>query len=226
MTEKRAVVVLSGGMDSVTVLAHAHNEGYICNAITFDYGQRSSSEIHAAEYYSKTYKCCEHKIYKMSFNDFSNSALINESMHIDASNINNNKIPNTYVPLRNIIFLSIACSWAESMNIHNIFLGVNSVDYSGYPDCRPEFISKYQDMLNAGTKTGVEDSGFKIHTPLINMKKTDIIKLGHSIGVNYYHSVSCYQALDTGEACGNCESCEYRKNAFIEAGLEDETKYY
>ena len=221
----KSIVILSGGMDSVTTLAYASNKGFKNYCITFNYWQKSYSEINAAKYYANYYNCLDHKIFEINFDLFTESSLISENINVPSENFTD-KIPNTYVPLRNIIFLSIACSWAESLSIKNIFLGVNSIDYSGYPDCRPEFIQKFTDMLSVGTKSGSQNNNFNIHTPLIELSKIDIIRLGKSLNVDYYNSVSCYQANEKVVACGKCESCLFRKNAFKEFGIQDETKYF
>ena len=223
MINNKAVVILSGGMDSVTSLALAKNKKFNCYSLTFSYGQKSISEISAAKYYSKKYNCIEHKVFDINFNDFTNSALTNKS--IDVIDNSENGIPKTYVPMRNIIFLSIACSWAESIGAENIFIGVNAIDYSGYPDCRENFLDVYEKMINLGSKTGSEGRKFNIFRPLVDMSKIDIIKLGHSLGVNYKKTVSCYQATQEGKACGLCESCTFRKKAFLDNDLVDETIY-
>lgn len=223
MANKNAVIVLSGGMDSVTTLAIAKDKGFNCYALTFNYGQKSLSEIDSAAYYSKKFYCIEHKIFKINFNNFTTSALTESNINVIADS--NNGIPKTYVPMRNIIFLSIACSWAENINSSNIFIGANAVDYSGYPDCREDFLESYEKMINLGSKTGSEGGKFNIFRPLVNMSKIDIIKLGHLLGVNYLKTVSCYQATHDGKACGLCESCLFRKKAFEENGLDDETLY-
>jgi 7-cyano-7-deazaguanine synthase len=223
MKNKKAVIVLSGGMDSVTTLAYAKDQGFDCYTITFNYGQRSLAEINSATFYSKKYNCIDHKIFNIDFTEFSNSALTNNK--IEVVNDNNDEIPVTYVPMRNIIFLSIACSWAETNNVTDIFIGANAIDYSGYPDCRNNFLDSYEKMVNLGSKSGVEGNKLIIHRPLVAMKKNDIIKLGHSLGLNYLQTVSCYQATADGKACGICESCLFRKKAFEENELADETLY-
>ena len=223
MTKKKAVVILSGGMDSVTTLAIAKNKNFDCYNLTFDYGQKSISEISSATYYSDKFESIEHKIFNINFNDFTNSSLIDKNTDIPVNK--NDVIPTTYVPMRNIIFLSIACSWAEKVGASDIFIGANAIDYSGYPDCRDIFLEAYEKMINLGSKTGSEGGQFNIHRPLINMKKTEIISTGKSLGLDYRKTISCYQATSDGKACGVCESCLFRKNAFLELGLEDETIY-
>ena len=223
MIKKKAVVVLSGGMDSVTTLAIAKDNNFDCYNLTFDYGQKSISEIISATYYSDKFDSKEHKIFNINFNDFTNSSLIDKNIDIPVNK--NDVIPTTYVPMRNIIFLSIACSWAEKVGASDIFIGANAIDYSGYPDCRDIFLEAYEKMINLGSKTGSEGGQFNIHRPLIDMKKTEIITIGKSLGLNYRKTISCYQATSDGKACGVCESCLFRKNAFLELGLEDETIY-
>ncbi len=223
MTKKKAVVILSGGMDSVTTLAIAKDKNFDCYNLTFDYGQKSISEISSATYYSDKFESIEHKIFNINFNDFTNSSLIDKNTDIPVNK--NDLIPTTYVPMRNIIFLSIACSWAEKVGASDIFIGANAIDYSGYPDCRDIFLEAYEKMINLGSKTGSEGGQFNIHRPLINMKKTEIISTGKSLGLDYRKTISCYQATSDGKACGVCESCLFRKNAFLELGLEDETIY-
>ncbi len=223
MIKKKAVVVLSGGMDSVTTLAIANDKNFDCYNLTFNYGQKSISEISSAIYYSDKFDSIEHKIFNINFNDFTNSSLIDKNTDIPINK--NDAIPTTYVPMRNIIFLSIACSWAEKVGASDIFIGANSIDYSGYPDCRDIFLEAYEKMINLGSKTGSEGGQFNINRPLINMKKTEIISIGKSLGLDYKRTISCYQATSDGKACGVCESCLFRKNAFLELGLEDETVY-
>jgi 7-cyano-7-deazaguanine synthase len=223
VVNNKAVIILSGGMDSVTSLALAKDKKFNCYSLTFNYGQKSISEINAAAYYSKKYNCIEHKVFDINFNDFTNSALTDISM--DVVGDFENAIPKTYVPMRNIIFLSIACSWAESIGAENIFIGANAIDYSGYPDCRENFLDAYEKMINLGSKTGSEGRKFNIFRPLVDMSKIDIIRLGHSLGINYKKTVSCYQATQEGKACGLCESCIFRQNAFLNNDLEDETIY-
>ena len=219
--EKKAIVLLSGGMDSVTTLALARDKGFECYSITFNYGQKSISEIESAVYYSKKYSCTEHKVFDINFKNFTNSALIDKNTSV--LNKSDNFIPNTYVPMRNIIFLSISCSWAESIGASNIFIGANAIDYSGYPDCRENFLNSYEKMINLGSRTGSEGGKFNIFRPLVNMSKINIIKLGHNLGLDYTKTVSCYQATTDGKACGQCESCIFRKDAFTKNNLKDET---
>lgn len=221
--DNNAVIILSGGMDSVTTLAVAKDKGFTCYALSFNYGQKSISELNAASYYSKKYNCVEHKVFDINFKNFTDSALTNNSSSVLEDS--KESIPNTYVPMRNIIFLSIACSWAENIKSSNIFIGANAIDYSGYPDCRENFLDSFEKMINLGSKTGSEGNMFKIHRPLVDMSKIEIIRLGHSLGLDYTNTISCYQATTDGKACGLCESCIFRKNAFIENNLPDETIY-
>lgn len=221
--DNNAVIILSGGMDSVTTLAVAKDKGFTCYALSFNYGQKSISELNAASYYSKKYNCVEHKVFDINFKNFTDSALTNNSSSVLEDS--KESIPNTYVPMRNIIFLSIACSWAENIKSSNIFIGANAIDYSGYPDCRENFLDSFEKMINLGSKTGSEGNMFKIHRPLVDMSKIEIIRLGHSLGLDYTNTISCYQATTDGKACGLCESCIFRKNAFIGNNLPDETIY-
>lgn len=223
MSTKRAVVLLSGGLDSSTLLAIAHQQGYKCSALSFRYGQRHSAELQAAQKIAECYPIDTHKIFDLDLSLFNTSALTNPE--IDVPTDPTNDIPVTYVPARNSIFLSIALGWAEVIQAHNIFIGVNAVDYSGYPDCRAEFIEAYQAMANLATQASVEGRGVKIHTPLISLSKAQIIQLGARLGVDYALTVSCYQATDEGLACGRCDSCRLRAEGFAQAGIEDPTLY-
>lgn len=223
MNSKKAVVLVSGGLDSATVLAHAKQQGYQCYALSFDYGQRHKSELHAAAKLAKQYKVADHKVMKLGMGEFGGSALTDD--HIDIPTEESTGIPVTYVPARNTVFLSIALGWAETLDAWDIFIGVNAVDYSGYPDCRPEFIAAFETLANLATKAGIEQGGLKIHTPLIDLSKADIIKMGELLGVDYSQTVSCYQADLDGLACGECESCHLRQQGFQQAGVIDPTLY-
>lgn len=223
MTKKKAVVLVSGGLDSATVLAIAKDQGYECYALSFDYGQRHTSELDAAGKLANIYHVVEHKIIKLGMGEFGGSALTDE--HIDVPTVQASGIPVTYVPARNTVFLSIALGWAEVLGAWDIFIGVNAVDYSGYPDCRPEFIKAFENLANLATKAGVEEGGFKIHTPLIDLSKAQIIQKGSLMEVDYSQTVSCYQANAKGQACGECESCRLRKQGFDKAKLQDPTHY-
>lgn len=220
--KKKAVILLSGGMDSVTLLALAIKQGYECHALSFRYGQRHSVELTAAERITSSKKI-DHKIIDLDLSRFGGSALTDT--HIDVPTTPSDGIPLTYVPARNTVFLSIALAWAEVLEARAIFIGVNAVDYSGYPDCRPEFIQAFEKTANLATKAGIEGDQFKIHTPLINMTKADIILTGNELGVDYSQTVTCYQADHKGKACGVCDACLLRKKGFENAGCEDTTRY-
>ncbi|MDP3010924.1 MAG: 7-cyano-7-deazaguanine synthase QueC [Methylococcales bacterium] len=221
--QKKAIVLLSGGLDSITVLALAKQQGFQCYALSFDYGQRHNAELIAAAKIATDYQVADHKIIKLGLGSIGGSALTDE--HIAVPHTLQAGIPVTYVPARNTIFLSFALGWAEVLNLHDIFIGVNAVDYSGYPDCRPEFIESFQKLANLATKAGVEGTQFSIHTPLIHLSKADIIKTGIALGVDYQRTVSCYSADKHGHACGQCDACRLRKAGFIEAGIPDNTRY-
>lgn len=221
--QKKAIVLLSGGLDSITVLALAKQQGYACYALSFDYGQRHNAELNAAKQIAEHYQVIEHKIISLGLNSIGGSALTDE--HIAVPDSPQEGIPVTYVPARNTIFLSFALGWAEVLNAHDIFIGVNAVDYSGYPDCRPEFIEAFQKLANLATKAGVEGQHFSIHTPLIAMSKAEIIKKGVQLGVDYRQTVSCYSADKNGYACGVCDACRLRKAGFAAAGVPDPTLY-
>ena len=223
MSDKKAVVLFSGGLDSVTALAIAKSLGYECYALSFRYGQRHSAELNAARKLAKAMQIHKHHTVDMDLSAFEISSLTNHELTISTEFTEG--IPNTYVPARNTIFLSIALGWAEVLNAQAIYLGVNSVDYSGYPDCRPEFIEAFQNVCNLATKSTVEGEQIEICTPLIDLTKAQIIKRGIQLGVDYSLTVSCYQASDDGLACGQCDSCRLRAQGFIEAGVEDSTRY-
>lgn len=220
---KKAIVLLSGGLDSITTLALAKHEGYHCYALSFDYGQKHNAELHAATEFAAAYQVEDHKIIKLGLSAIGGSALTDE--HIAVPTTPQQGIPATYVPARNTIFLSFALGWAEVLHLRDIFIGVNAVDYSGYPDCRPEFIRAFQKLANLATKAGVEGEHFRIHTPLISWSKAEIIKAGIALGVDYKATVSCYSADEQGRACGICDACRLRKVGFTEAGIEDPTRY-
>jgi len=221
---KKAVVLLSGGLDSTTVLAISQSQGYECYALSFDYGQKQKSELKSAAMVASQFEAAEHRVMKISLSDIGGSALTDEN--IDVPNfVESDEIPVTYVPARNTIFLSYALAWAEVLDCQNIFIGVNALDYSGYPDCRQEYIDAFEIMANLATKQSVEGQKISIHTPLIKLNKAQIIQLGLSLGVDYKNTTSCYQANDKGEACGVCDACEYRKLGFNKAGINDPTRY-
>lgn len=221
--QKKAIILLSGGLDSITVLAHAKQQGYLCYALSFDYGQRHNAELNAAKKIAQHYQVADHKIIKLGLSAIGGSALTDE--HIAVPQEPQEGIPVTYVPARNTVFLSFALGWAEVLQARDIFIGVNAVDYSGYPDCRPEFISAFQQLANVATKAGVEGENTIIHTPLIALSKAEIIKMGLELGVDYRHTVSCYSADKYGRACGHCDACRLRAAGFESLGVVDPTIY-
>jgi 7-cyano-7-deazaguanine synthase len=220
---KKAVILVSGGLDSTTVVAMAKSQGFDCYTLSFDYGQRHRSELEAAQRVSVNIAVSEHKVVKLELGPIGGSALTDES--IDVPEEETSGIPVTYVPARNTVFLSIALGWAEVLGANDVFLGVNAVDYSGYPDCRPEYISAFETVANLATKSGVEGQKLSIHAPLIDMTKAQIIQSGLALGVDYSQTVSCYQANLEGQACGRCESCRLRKQGFEQAAVKDPTRY-
>ena len=220
----KAVILLSGGLDSTTVLAIAKSRDYECYALSFDYGQKQKSELNSAIEIAKSYQVKEHRIMKVSLSDIGGSALTDKSINIPDYK-KSSEIPITYVPARNTIFLSLALAWSEIMGSNDIFIGVNSVDYSGYPDCRPEYIEAFEKMANLATKNAVMGKKITIHTPLIYLNKVEIIGEGQKLGVDYSKTITCYRANDLGEACGRCDACELRKIGFKNAGFIDPTKY-
>ncbi len=221
---KKCVVLLSGGLDSTTTLAIALQQGFECYALSFDYGQKQKSELKSAAAIAKEFGAAEHRIMKISLSDIGGSALTDESIDVPDFN-QSDEIPVTYVPARNTIFLSYATAWAEVLDCQDIFIGVNALDYSGYPDCRQEYIDAFATMANLATKQGVEGKKTTFHTPLIQLNKSQIIQKGISLGVDYSKTTTCYQANNKGEACGVCDACEYRKLGFREAGIDDPTLY-
>jgi len=220
---RRAIVLLSGGLDSATVLAIARAEGFDCLALSFAYGQRHQVELAAARYVAKAFSVVEHRTLDIDLTAFGGSALTDS--RIDVPEVPQQGIPVTYVPARNTIFLSLALGWAEVKEVFDIFIGVNAVDYSGYPDCRAEFIRAFETMANLATRAGVEGKPVRIHTPLIDLSKADIIRRGVAAGIDYSHTVSCYQPDPQGGACGRCDSCRVRRQGFLDAGLDDPTRY-
>ncbi|HEY1774428.1 MAG TPA: 7-cyano-7-deazaguanine synthase QueC [Gammaproteobacteria bacterium] len=220
---KKAVVLLSGGLDSATILAVARRDGYACHALSFAYGQRHKAELDAAARVAKALGAAEHKTVALDLSAIGGSALTDASIPVPDHPTDG--IPSTYVPARNTVFLAVATGWAEVLGAGDIFIGVNAVDYSGYPDCRPEFIEAFQKVANLGTKAGIEGQGMRIHAPLVKLSKADIIKLGMSLGVDYRLTVSCYTADAQGRACGVCDSCRLRHQGFTDAGLTDLTAY-
>ena len=221
---QKAVILLSGGLDSLTVLALAKQQGYQCYALSFDYGQRHNAELDAARRIAQHYQVLEHKVIRLDLGNIGGSALTDSSIEVPTSP--QSGIPVTYVPARNTVFLAYALGWAEVLQASHVFIGVNAVDYSGYPDCRPEFIEAFQVMANLATKAGVEGHTISIHTPLIAMSKAQIIQQGLTLGVDYAMTVSCYAADHDGKACGLCDACRLRAAGFEAAQALDPTRYY
>jgi len=221
--KKNAVVLLSGGLDSATVLALAQQQGYACHALSVDYGQRHHAELMAAQRVAQALGAVEQRVVRIDLTGFGGSALTDANIavpeHPSAG------IPLTYVPARNTIMLSLALAWAEVLQAQDIFIGVNAVDYSGYPDCRPEYIAAFERMANLATKAAVEGKRLTLHAPLLNLSKADIVKRGVQLGVDYSLTVSCYQADEEGRACGVCDSCRLRRAGFETAGMLDPTRY-
>lgn len=220
---KPAVVLLSGGLDSATTLAIARREGFACHAMSFDYGQRHGAELQAARRVAHALGAVEHKTVHIGLDAIGGSALTDLSIAVPDHP--QNGIPVTYVPARNTVFLAFALGWAEVLGSTDIFIGVNAVDYSGYPDCRPEFIRAFEQLANLATKAGVEGGRFRIHTPLIDLSKADIVRTGTALGIDYAMTVSCYAADAEGLACGVCDSCRLRRQGFEQAGIADPTRY-
>ena len=220
---KKAIILLSGGLDSVTVLAMAKKQGYSIYAISFDYGQKHNAELNSARKIAQDYQVNEHKVVNLGLGSIGGSALTDDALTVPVTP--QEGIPVTYVPARNTVFLSFALGWAEVLDAHDIFIGVNAVDYSGYPDCRPQFIEAFQTLANLATKAGVEGHEIKIHAPLIHMSKGEIIQQGTKLEVNYAQTVSCYAATAEGLACGQCDACRLRLQGFVQAGVSDPTRY-
>lgn len=220
---RAAIVLLSGGLDSATTLALARRQGYDCAALSFDYGQRHSAELAAAARVAAQLGAREHRTVTLDLGAFGGSALTDPE--IDVPTAPTTGIPVTYVPARNTIFLAYALAWAEVLPARDVFIGINAVDYSGYPDCRPEFIAAFERTANLGTRAGVEGDPFRIHAPLVRWSKAEIIRQGSALGVDYGQTVSCYQADAAGAACGACESCRLRAAGFADAGIPDPTRY-
>jgi len=222
-TNKKCIVLLSGGLDSATTLAIAADQGFECYALSFDYGQRHHPELLAARRIAKALNVKQHKFITIDLKQFGGSALTDNNLAVPERHTEG--IPITYVPARNTIFLSYALAWAEVLGANDIFTGMNAIDYSGYPDCRPEYVSAYEAMANLATKTAVEGNKLRIHTPLIDLRKAEIIKIGARLNVDYSLTVSCYRADEQGRACDKCESCLFRKEGFEAAGINDPTHY-
>lgn len=221
---RHAVILLSGGLDSATVLAMAKNEGFLCHALSFDYGQRHGAELDAARRVATAIGAAEHRIARLDLAQLGGSALTDQTIAVPEHATTG--IPVTYVPARNTVMLAYALAFAEVLRSSDIFIGVNAVDYSGYPDCRPEYIHAFEQMANLATKYAVEGNPIRIHAPLINFSKAEIIRRGIRLGVDYGQTVSCYQADETGRACGRCDSCRLRREGFVAAGVKDPTHYF
>ena len=220
---KKAVVLLSGGLDSATVLALARQQGYGCFTLSVDYGQRHHAELAAAQRLSQVLGAIEQRVVNIDLTGFGGSALTDASIAVPEQI--SPGIPLTYVPARNTIMLSLALAWAEVLQVQDIFIGVNAVDYSGYPDCRPQYIAAFEHMANLATKAAVEGRRLTLHTPLLHMSKADIIRLGVQLGVDYSLAVSCYQADESGRACAICDACRLRRAGFQASGIADPTRY-
>jgi 7-cyano-7-deazaguanine synthase len=223
VADRHAVVLLSGGLDSATVLGMARAQNFLCHALSVDYGQRHQAELDAAARVAAALGASEHRIMHVDLAGIGGSALTDASVAVPE--VSSDGIPVTYVPARNTLLLSLALGWAEVLGATDIFVGVNAVDYSGYPDCRPAFVHAFEHLARLATKAGVEGAEFKIHAPLINLSKADIVKAGSRLGIDYGMTVSCYQADAQGRACGKCDSCRLRAEGFSAAGIADPTHY-
>jgi len=220
----KSVVLLSGGLDSAVTLAIAREAGFDCYCLSLDYGQRHRSELKAAARVAQSLDACEHRIVQLPLDDFGGSALTDATIKVPTDGIPSG-IPITYVPARNTIMLSLALAWAEILHSRHIYIGVNAVDYSGYPDCRPEYIAAFEKMANLATKSSIEGRKLQIVTPIINLPKAKIIRKGYALGVDYSLTVSCYLADEQGHACGYCDSCRLRREGFVAAGISDPVRY-
>ena len=221
---RRAIVLLSGGLDSATTLAIARDAGFDCYCLSLDYGQRHRVELEAAGHVAQALEAREHRVVRLDLAAFGGSALTDRNIDVPTTGPEDD-IPVTYVPARNTIMLSLALAWAEVLESRDIFVGVNAVDYSGYPDCRPEFVAAFEQLANLATKAGVEGKRMTIHAPLIDLTKAEIIRKCNELGVDYGITVSCYQADERGRACGACDSCRLRRDGFVAAGVADPTPY-
>ncbi|QNM96668.1 7-cyano-7-deazaguanine synthase QueC [Chitinimonas koreensis] len=222
---KKAVILLSGGLDSATVLAMVRNQGFEAYCLSFDYGQRHNAELAAARRVAEALGAARHHVARIDLAAFGGSALTDASIEVPTDGVKEGEIPVTYVPARNTIMLSFALGWAEVLGARDICIGVNAVDYSGYPDCRPEYISAFEMMANLATRVGVEGASLHIRTPLLKLSKAEIIRAGMALGVDYGLTVSCYLADDDGRACGRCDACRLRRAGFEAAGVADPTRY-
>ncbi|HEX9181309.1 MAG TPA: 7-cyano-7-deazaguanine synthase QueC [Burkholderiales bacterium] len=221
---RRAVVLLSGGLDSATTLAVARRDGFACHALSVDYGQRHRAELAAAARVAAALGAVEQRVFRLDLAAFGGSALTDASIAVPTGGPETG-IPVTYVPARNTILLSLALAWAEVLGARDVYIGANAVDYSGYPDCRPEYLSAFEAMANLATRAAAEGARLTLHAPLVNLPKAEIIRLGASLGLDYGLTVSCYQATDAGLACGACEACRLRRAGFAQAGIPDPTRY-
>lgn len=224
-SNRSAVILLSGGLDSTTCLAIARDAGYDCYALSVAYGQRHAAELSASRRIAHHFKAREHRLANVSLGQFGGSALTDPSIKVPVSGEHHPGIPVTYVPARNTVMLSMALAWAEVVGANDIFIGVNAVDYSGYPDCRPEYIRAFEAMANLATRSAVEGARLRIHAPLMHLSKAEIIRRGTALGIDYAMTVSCYQSTEDGLACGSCDACRLRHEGFVTAGLEDPTAY-
>ena len=224
MAARRAVVLLSGGLDSTTCLAIAKSEGFFCHCLSVDYGQRHAAELAAAARVAASLGATEHRVVHLDMAQFGGSALTDPAIAVPTGGVQPG-IPVTYVPARNTVMLALALGWAETLGAQDIFIGVNAVDYSGYPDCRPEFIAAFERLANLATQAGVAGRALRLHAPLIDLSKADIIRRGAALGVDYGLTVSCYQADARGQACGLCDACRLRRAGFAAAGLPDPAVY-
>jgi 7-cyano-7-deazaguanine synthase len=220
---QQAVVLVSGGLDSATTLAMAREQGYVCHALSFDYGQRHRVELEAARRVASTLGAVEHRVMVLDIGWMGGSALTDTRLEVPT--VQSAGIPITYVPARNTIFLAVALGWAEVLKAHDLFIGANAVDYSGYPDCRPEFMSAFERLANLATRDGVQGKEFRLHAPLLHLNKAEIIAAGNRLGVDFGQTISCYNPDPDGRACGQCDSCRLRARGFAAAGVPDPTRY-
>lgn len=223
MSEKKAVILFSGGLDSTTTLALVNSQGFQCYALSIEYGQRHQVELQSTKHVAKTLGIQEHRTVSVDIDSWGGSALTDPALEVPHTP--SNDIPITYVPARNTIMLSLALSWAETLSAHDIFYGANIIDYSNYPDCRPDYIAAFEKMANLATRDGIEGRPFHFHAPLLNMTKAEIIQTGTQLGVDYSMTISCYDPDEQGRACGQCDSCRFRAKGFKDAGIDDVTTY-
>lgn len=224
--KKKAIILFSGGLDSTTCLAIAKNQGFDCYTLSVHYGQKHLVELKQAKKIATQYGVIEHKVIDVDIASFKHSSLTDSTIPVADYDTNADGIPPTYVPARNTVFLSLALSFADAIDAHDIFIGINEMDFSGYPDCRPDYLEAFTKLAQLATRNGREGATFHIHAPLINMHKADIIRTGLALNIDYAETISCYRANDKGEACGTCDSCTYRKKGFQEANIKDVTRYF